>query len=632
MEFGKTVLFMCIIKGEQDQKDIRMSQVVGQKIQKAKKQSPYKKFDQIDGSHPYKEAVPDGFVNYPARKRKNGKVSYFNYDLAKEMGLIPTDHKEKLTKDLENKILDTFAIVIINEFDQMNGKTFPEKEMKSGTYMATRYLQLQHDDKTGKASGDGRSVWNGQIKNRGTVWDISSCGTGATRLSPATSKFNRFFETGDPSISYGCGYAELDEGLATALFSDIFKKNGVTTEETLCVLEFEKGLSINVRAHSSLLRPSHLFCWLKQSNHKVLKQAVDYYIDSMRGDTSFEGCPKGAGKYDFLLKRFAKVFAETVADFEDEYIFCWLDWDGDNILMDGGIIDYGSVRQFGLFHYEYRYDDVERYSTNIIEQKEKAKKMVQTFIQMIDFLKSKEKKALHDFKKHEVLDLFEKSFEERKNENLLFKLGLAPKTIPELLKKNEALVEEFRKDFAYFERTKSSRGLVKVSDGITWDAVFCMRDLLRELPQIYLVRNENISDEEFIEILRSNYADEEDLKPNSYRKKKIKSFQENYWLLVEAASKTLKKGKEQALLEMSMRSSVINKMERVTGDAITLIIDIVMKKRDELGPDEVYKLFKNLSTFQTFEPNKKERPNEKFWKDDLMKQFYQIVKERREGL
>ena len=33
---------------------------------------------------------------------------------------------------------------------------FPEKEMKSGTYMATRYLQLQHDDKKGKTFGSSR--------------------------------------------------------------------------------------------------------------------------------------------------------------------------------------------------------------------------------------------------------------------------------------------------------------------------------------------------------------------------------------------------------------------------------------------------------------------------------------------
>ena len=74
-------------------------------------------------------------------------------------------------------------------------------------------------------------------------------------------------------------------------------------------------------------------------------------------------------RFEYFLESFTTRFAEISADFEDNYIFCWLDWDGDNILMDGSIIDYGSVRQFGLFHSEYRYDDIDRYSTNIVEQK-----------------------------------------------------------------------------------------------------------------------------------------------------------------------------------------------------------------------------------------------------------------------
>lgn len=603
---------------------------------KAQKEKVYKKFDRIDGSHPFKSAVPEGYVDYPARIRKNGKIRYFNYELAKEMGLVPADHPERMNKELENKILETFALVIVNEFDQMNDRVFPEKEMKKGTYMATRYLQLQHEDKTGRTSGDGRSIWNGQIKNRGKVWDISSCGTGGTCLSPATSKHNRFFETGDPSISYGCGYAELDEGLSTALFSDIFKKNGVTTEETLCVLEFENDYSINVRAHSSLIRPSHFFGYLKQGNYEALKKAADYYIDSRRGDEEYKNCPKGPGRYKFMLARLVETFARTVADFEDEYIFCWLDWDGDNILMDGGIIDYGSVRQFGLFHYEYRYDDVERFSTNIIEQKEKAKKIVQTFVQMVDFLITKEKKSISSFKNHKSLQMFEDVFEERKDQNILRKLGFSRKHAQTLLENNRADILAFRKDFAHFERTKSSRGLVKVSDGITWDAIFCMRDLLRDLPQLYLSRSEHISDEEFIEVLRSNYAQDEDLALGPYRKKKIKSFQEGYWKLVRAVCAKHKQSEQQVLLEMSMRSSVINKVERVTGDAISLIVDLVIQKKKSLGCDQIYGLFKRLAQFQTLEPGKSlgnSRPrDDKFSRDDLMKKFYEIVKERREGI
>lgn len=600
-------------------------------------QRNYKKFEAIDGSHPFKQAVPEGFVDYPARVRKGGKVAYFNYALAKEMGLIPSDHPEKMNKELEAKIVETFAIVIVNEFDEMNGRSFPKEDMKSGTYMATRYLQLQHEDKTGRASGDGRSVWNGQVKNRGKVWDISSCGTGATRLSPATSKYNKFFETGDPSISYGCGYAELDEGLATALFSDIFKRNGVQTEETLCVLEFEKNYSVNVRAHSSLLRPSHFFGYLKQGNWEALARITDYYIDSRRGDADFRSCPKGSGRYEFLLNLLVKTFAQTVADFEDEYIFCWLDWDGDNILMDGGIIDYGSVRQFGLFHHEYRYDDVERFSTNIIEQKDKAKKIVQTFAQMTDFLLTKEKKKIGDFKNHQCIELFERIFEERKNENILGKMGFSANAKEALLKKgNIEQVLAFRKDFAYFERAKSSKGLVKVSDGITWDAIFCMRDLLRDLPQLYLSRNENISEEEFVEIMRSNYAQKEDLQITSYRKRKIKSFQDGYWNLVRLACAELKHTEQQVLLEMSMRSSVINKAERVTGDAITLIIESVIKKKKSLGSDEIYGLFKKLVALQSLDTEKSIHqgiePGKGVLRDNMMRRFFQIVKERREGL
>lgn len=158
------------------------------------KKSPYSKFSKLDGSHPFKKVLPDGFVDYPARLRKGGKLRFFNFDLAKDMGLIPFDHQNKVTKELEKIILNTFGIIIINEFDQMNNRDYPKKEMKAGTYMATRYLQLQHDDKIGKNSGDGRSVWNGQIKHQGKTWDVSSCGTGATRLSPATTKYNKFLK------------------------------------------------------------------------------------------------------------------------------------------------------------------------------------------------------------------------------------------------------------------------------------------------------------------------------------------------------------------------------------------------------------------------------------------------------
>src|ERR1041384_3040904 len=88
----------------------------------------------------------------------------------------------------------------------------------------------------------------------------------------------------------------------------------------------------------------------------------------------------------------------------------WLDWDGDNVLADAGIIDYGSVRQFGLRHDQYRYDDVERFSTNLNEQRLKASDMVQTFIQMIDFAQTGVKKTWRTFAKSAHLKAFDRHF------------------------------------------------------------------------------------------------------------------------------------------------------------------------------------------------------------------------------
>jgi hypothetical protein len=93
--------------------------------------------------------VPGGFVDYEARKRHGGKIAFFNFELAKEMGLIPRDHAHRLNADLTDALLDTFALVVINEWDIENKRKFPKEDIKPNRYMATRYLQLQHPNKRG---------------------------------------------------------------------------------------------------------------------------------------------------------------------------------------------------------------------------------------------------------------------------------------------------------------------------------------------------------------------------------------------------------------------------------------------------------------------------------------------------
>ena len=75
----------------------------------------YEKFKEIDGAHPWREVSPDGFIDYQARIRARGRVLYFNFLLAKEMGLIPADHPPIINQELEQVILETFSLCIINE-------------------------------------------------------------------------------------------------------------------------------------------------------------------------------------------------------------------------------------------------------------------------------------------------------------------------------------------------------------------------------------------------------------------------------------------------------------------------------------------------------------------------------------
>lgn len=332
-----------------------------------------------------------------------------------------------------------------------------------------------------------------------------------------------------------------------------------------------------------------------------------------------------------------ETFAQMSANFEDQYIFCWLDWDGDNILMDGGIIDYGSVRQFGLYHHEYRYDDVQRWSTSIKEQKQKARYIVQTFAQIVDYIKNEKKKSVDDFKNHHALKIFDQRYFDFKNKNILLKMGFNSKYAAHLLENNRKDVEEFRNDFTYFEMAKSVKGPQKVPDGINWNAIFCMRDILRELPQLYLGRGIGslVSENEFLDIIKSSYATKADLKRSFRRDLKIRSFQKNYLKLINIVSKKFKEIPEKTLLDVSMRSSVINKYDRVTGDSITTIVEKVMSKKPKLTAEEISIILKEFTDYQNLNPDKERRPsNFETEKEQsrLVKGMLQIVREFRDGI
>ena len=563
----------------------------------------YDRFRLINGKHDFQKAVPEGAVGYSVFLRKGGKLAYFNYDLAKEMGLIPASHPQKMNHKLSQTVLKTFGIQIINEYDLENHTPIPKKSIKPNTYMATRYLQSQHPDKTGRTSGDGRSIWNGQISYRGTTWDVSSCGTGATRLSPATAIEKKFFKTGDSSASYGCGYSDLTDGMAAALLSEIFYRNGIATERTLAVIEYPKGFSINVRTGTNLLRPSHLFRYLKQGDLEGLRSAVDYFIDRQRANGQWPKHLSRKNSYAYLAEDMARRFAQATARFESDYLFVWLDWDGDNILMDGGIIDYGSVRQFGLYHDEYRFDDTDRWSTTIPEQKRKARDIVQTFIQMSDCLARGKKKPIHKFARHKLLKVFDREFEHQLYRHLLYKIGFNESHREYLFSEHQGLIQKFKVVFGYFEKAKSGKGPHNVPDGRNWDAIYCMRDMLRELPLHLFEKEAIMTPKEFMNTVASSYATKQDRMVNDAKIRKIQEFQKRYWALVQQTAKAFKTTERKILLELGMRASMINQYDRITGDSILEVTEKVLRERKKLSFDRFQQLLQDFIHYQKMRPD-----------------------------
>jgi len=526
----------------------------------------YPRFQLIDGSHPIKEAAPDACVEYAARRRHDGQIRYFNFGLAKEIGLIPRDHPERLNEALRKAILDTFCLVIINEYDIEHNRQFPKEDILPNTYMATRYLQVQHPSRVGRTSGDGRSVWNGCITYRGITWDVSSCGTGVTRLCPATAKENEYFKTGNDHADYGCGTASIDEGLAAALTSETFYRNGIRTERVLALIETRFGQSINVRVAKNLLRPSHFMAQAKQGNYETLKALVDHFIERQVHNGEWPCAEDSDARYHTFAKELARTFGEIAAVFESEYIFCWLDWDGDNIFADGGIVDYGSVRQFGLYHKEYRFDDRPRWSTTIPEQKRKARMIVQNIAQIRDYLCTGRKSPLHSYRRDRILKLFDEVFERKSKELLLHKLGLPNAVLGKLIDADKQLIARFQNPYRYFERARSKKGPIRVPDGISWNAIFCMRDVLRELPTKLRDTGKGFGPRAFLELAASKYAKREDLSLTRYRQRMLRGFQREYVALLRAAAAHMDWSFEHLLEQVCQRSTIINRADRITGN------------------------------------------------------------------
>ena len=577
------------------------------------------------------EKVPESCICYPVRTLKAGEVTYFNFELAKQMGLIPADHPRVLNAQLKQVLLDTFCLRIVNEFDLKTRKGFQGETVKPNKYMATRYLQLQHPNKQGKTSGDGRSIWNGQVTCKGVTWDVSSRGTGVTKLAPGVIEAGQPLKTGSTKFGYGCGLADLDELYSAAIMSEIFARQGVPTERVLCVISIGDGQGIGVRAHQNLIRPAHFFMYLKQGDSENLRKVVDLFIERQVANRVWD-ITRGQSRYVQLCHYVAKSFAQLAARLEVDYIFVWMDWDGDNILADGSIIDYGSVRQFGMRHDQYRYDDFDRFSTNLNEQRLKAREIVQTFVQMADFLKTGRKKPVADFARARELQFFDEVFEDCRRRHLLYRVGMPGSAIDRILYRHLDKFESFEEVFHFFEKKKSSHGELRVPDGINRPAIYNMREVLRELPTL-LIDNDcrPVPSEVLFELMVSSFAKREDRKMTPRIAERLQDLQRCYLDLIESVRG--RRGFLRYLGEIHARGRIINRHDRITGNAVTVVVEEIMEQK--LSPHEIQTaldvfIASQTTVAQNFNFVRKQLP--KGFRPKIFKRMLEVVKEFREDI
>ena len=594
----------------------------------------YEKFNELDGTHPWRNVSPDGYVDYQARYRPHGRVLFFNFPLAKEMGLIPPDHPSSINKDLEQAVLNTFSLQIINEYDIEQGKKYPPETIKPHPFMATRYLQTQHRNRQGKTSGDGRSIWNGYLKSEKLIFDISSRGTGATILSPAAQEVEGSIATGDYSRGYSSGLADLDEMLGSAVMSEIFYRQGIPTERCLAVIGFPDTTAIGVRTAPNLIRPAHMFRYLKQGRHQELKASVDYFIDR-EIENGFWEIPSRAERYSTALDYFARSYAKFAALLEEEYIFNWLSWDGDNMLASGAVLDYGSIRQFAAKHDKYRYKDVDRYSASLAEQRGWARTLVQVFAQAMAFIESGIKENLNNFKDAECLRVFDAAFVKERDRRMLWRIGFTSEQIDHLMANAQKEIREFDRSLSYFEDRKVRKGIEKLPDGFTHNPVFLIRNLLRLLPAYYVAQSISrvdetgayMPDEIFCRIMAASYVGENDLKLTPASTSHIRVFQESYLRLVASLGGPF----DLVLKTLQERSAIINHRHRITGDAVTWIIEEVIAMKGKIRIDGLQEAIDAFIDSQVLIPGKWQPvPAEKLNSNTLKSQLLQKIQQNLE--
>jgi hypothetical protein len=221
----------------------------------------------------------------------------------------------------------------------------------------------------------------------------------------------------------------------------------------------------------------------------------------------------------------------------------------------------------------------------------------------------------------------------------LRQLGLARRDIDAALREEPRWLDDLLRLHHRLERRRSSRGQQRVPDGLTWNAVYCMRDVLRELPAKLLAQaspgSERLSPEDFYRIALSNYASRADRAASPYRRRIALDYQRHYLQAIAWLAQRRRGRPETALASIRAAAEARNPHARMTGDGLTHATRRLTSNRKRLAPEEAYRLVQAFADFQEREPADRppsplddERPLVRRIHRDLLA----LAEEYREGL
>ena len=234
--------------------------------------------------------------------------------------------------------------------------------------------------------------------------------------------------------------------------------------------------------------------------------------------------------------------------------------------------------------------------------------IIQVFAQAVGFIQLGVKENLDAFKNAECLQAFDLAFETERDRRLLWRIGFTSEQIEHLMQRAQKEIKDFDRSLSYFEDRKVSKGIEKLPDGLTHNPVFLIRNLLRLLPAYYVAQTISRVDDEsaymphdiFCRAMAASYVGQRDLKLTSTGFSQVKNFQECYLKLVAALDQPF----DIALKTLQERSAIINHRHRITGDAITMIIEEVVAMKGKIRIDGLQEAIDAFIDSQVLIPGK----------------------------